>query len=104
LVSRQVASSPAKRVSVVNNGIVSVSLEARSRRREETGKSTKKGGMRKQRREGKGWGKADNERHTYQQVPTAVLATLRRGRTEEDGPRVFTPHHLADTEHGENVP
>ncbi|KAJ7884921.1 hypothetical protein B0H13DRAFT_2536132 [Mycena leptocephala] len=45
-----------------------------------------KGGRRKGRREGKRWGKADNERCTYQQVPTAVLVTLRSGEKEEDGP------------------
>jgi hypothetical protein len=85
-------------VSIVNNGIISVSLEARSRRRERTGEVGKRRargsggegreekGKEGREREGKRWGKADNERCTYQQVPTAVLATLRSGGTEEDGP------------------
>jgi hypothetical protein len=91
-----VASAPVKHVSVDNNGIVCVSLEARSRRRERTEEVDKRG-MRKQRRaggereegrerEGKGWGKADNERRTYQQVATAMLVTLWSVRTEEDKP------------------
>ncbi|KAJ7815071.1 hypothetical protein B0H13DRAFT_1924413 [Mycena leptocephala] len=54
--------------------------------KEEREEAEEEGGRRKGRWEGKRWGKADNERCTYQQVPTAVLATLRSGGTEEDGP------------------
>ncbi|KAJ7786736.1 hypothetical protein B0H14DRAFT_2630239 [Mycena olivaceomarginata] len=78
---------PAKRVSIVNNGIFLVSPEALSRQRERTGEVDKKRGIRKQRRAGgereggKGEGRErmgekqtakDSERRTYQEVPTAV--------------------------------
>jgi hypothetical protein len=80
-------------VSVVSNGIVSVDLEARSGPRERKGEVDKRRGQEEtgkgggERQEGKGEererkdvGKADNERRTYQQLPTAVLATFAEGR------------------------
>jgi hypothetical protein len=45
-----------------------------------------KGGGEREGGKGNDGEKADNEKCTYQQVPTAVLATLRSGGTEEDGP------------------